>query len=117
LIASFSCRRTVAIRRRFTTVWGGPPGPPDAQCHLPKSEHVGKVWGRMASCAPVVNRRRPCPYSSAPGGLPTRRRLTTCPTTRAEFPFARKLSGIEARAPALPDRQTGLPACDSLEEA
>src|ERR1019366_3820267 len=28
------------------------------------------------------------------GGLRTRRRLPTCPTTSAEFPFVRELSGI-----------------------
>ena len=33
-------------------------------------------------------------FTMASGGLTTRRRLPTCPTTSAEFPFARKLSGI-----------------------
>ena len=36
-----------------------------------------------AACVPAV-----------PGGLPTRRRLPTCPTTSTEFPFPGKLSGI-----------------------
>jgi hypothetical protein len=31
---------------------------------------------------------------AVPGGLPTRRRFPTCPTTSAEFPFLGKLSGI-----------------------
>src|ERR1035438_3769072 len=34
------------------------------------------------------------PVYKGPGGLPTRRRLPTCPTTSAEFPFVGKLSGI-----------------------
>src|SRR6516162_7565515 len=39
------------------------------------------------------------------GGLPTRRRLTTCPTTRAEFPFCEKQSGtaLVGQAFSLPD--------------
>jgi hypothetical protein len=31
------------------------------------------------------------------GGLPTRRRLTTCPTTSAEFPSVGKVCGIGAK--------------------
>ena len=31
------------------------------------------------------------------GGLPTRRRLTTCPTTSAQLPTLRKLCGIELK--------------------
>jgi hypothetical protein len=48
----------------------------------------------MVSCAPVGNRRLWPVYKAVPGGLPTRRRLPTCPTTSAEFPFVGKLSGI-----------------------
>ena len=33
-------------------------------------------------------------FTKASGGLTTRRRLPTCPTTSAEFPFARKLNDI-----------------------
>src|ERR1035438_1178909 len=33
-------------------------------------------------------------FTRGSGGLPTRRRLTTCPTTSAEFPFVGKLSGV-----------------------
>jgi len=33
-------------------------------------------------------------FTGDPGGLPTRRRLKTCPTTSTEFPFLGKLSGI-----------------------
>src|SRR5271157_5871263 len=33
-------------------------------------------------------------FTRGSGGLPTRRRLPTCPTTSAEFPLVGKLSGI-----------------------
>jgi hypothetical protein len=36
-------------------------------------------------------------FTKASGGLSTRRRLPTCPTTSAEFPFARKLNDIELK--------------------
>src|ERR1017187_2370157 len=43
------------------------------------------LWGRMVSCAPVW---KPAPgghLETSAGGLPTRRRLPTCPTSR-HFP-------------------------------
>src|SRR6266568_9405857 len=48
----------------------------------------------MASCAPVGNRRPLACFTRGSGGLATRRRLPTCPTTSAEFAFVGKVSGI-----------------------
>src|ERR1035438_10186899 len=46
------------------------------------------------SCAPVGNRRLLTCLQGGSGGLPTRRRLPTCPTTSAGFPSVGKLSDV-----------------------
>ena len=64
-----AARRSVAIAFGITMVMKSP----------------GSLWGRMISCAPVANRRWPAIWLSSTGGLPTRRRLPTCPTSGRNF--------------------------------
>src|ERR1019366_5229082 len=67
------------------------------------TEHPAWIVGRMVSCArPRGYPGQPAPAAcvrAVPGGLPTRRRLPTCPTTSVEFPFLGKLSGIGHECP------------------
>src|ERR1035438_370233 len=64
-----------------------------------EADQLQKLWGRMVSCArPSTPATGTCsPVYKGSGGLPTRRRLPTCPTTSAEFPFVGKLSGVGTR--------------------
>jgi hypothetical protein len=58
------------------------------------TEHPAWIVGQdgilRAGCQPALVGL----FTGDPGGLPTRRRLPTCPTTSVEFPFLGKLSGI-----------------------
>src|ERR1017187_8144851 len=66
-----------------------------AQCHLVfEAEQPALIVGQNGILRAGW---QPAPadlFTRGSGGLPTRRRLPTCPTTSAEFPFVGKLSGI-----------------------
>jgi hypothetical protein len=50
-----------------------------------ESEDAAKLWGWMESCTPVVNRRRPCAFSSASGRVANPPQVDNLPY-KAEWP-------------------------------
>jgi hypothetical protein len=114
-------RYTAALSRRWGQPFSVPPGPRKHHfamtawatrrrhpCPMPLSfrgtEHPAWIVGQdgilRAGWQPALVGL----FTGDPGGLPTRRRLPTCPTTSVEFLFLGKLSGI-----GHPCRQSGTP--------
>src|ERR1035441_5725104 len=104
-LSAINSNRPYHHPRVVCTQWRGRLQPIAAQ-FLAGSNNLHELWGRMVSCAPVGNRRLLATGGS--GGLPTRRRLPTCPTTSAEFPSVRKLSGAGTHACRVPTPEDAL---------